>query len=172
MAAGEPVLLRALLVVVSYHHGNTEKIARAMAGVLGADVVTPEQVLPERLYEYDLVGFGSGIYAGTFDPAMTALADRLSFDAGKRCFLFSTYGAPAFAVTPEFTGKNHEEMRQKLAAKGYAVLGEFGCAGWNTNSFLNYFGGINRGRPDAGDLRNAEAFAEEMAGMARAGTKV
>lgn len=154
--------LKCLIVVFSYHHGNTEKIARAMAGVLGADVMMPQQVFPERLKEYDLIGFGSGIYAGTFGPPMLALADRLSFAAGKNCFLFSTYGAPGFAVDREFTRKNHAGMREKLVMKGYTIIGDFGCAGWNTNSFLKFFGGINKGRPGAGDLADAEAFARGM----------
>lgn len=154
--------VKSLVIVFSYHHGNTEKIARAIAGVLGAEIKTPEQVYPEKLREYDLIGFGSGIYSATFGPAILTLADRLSSAAGKRAFLFSTYGAPAFAVTRNFVADNHAEMREKLQLKGYTVLGEFGCAGWNTNSFLRYFGGINKGRPDAGDLRNAESFAREM----------
>ncbi|MDO9325395.1 MAG: hypothetical protein Q7T80_10615, partial [Methanoregula sp.] len=58
--------------------------------------------------------------------------------------------------------KNHQPIREKLKAKGYIVIGEFGCAGWNTNSFLKYFGGLNKGKPDAGDLRNAEVFAENL----------
>jgi flavodoxin len=161
--------LKCLIVVFSYHHGNTEKIARAMADVLGAEVVIPQQVFPERLKEYDLIGFGSGIYDGTFGPPMLALADRLSFIAGKKCFLFSTYGAPGFAVDREFTQKNHAGMREKLAMKGYTVIGEFGCAGWNTNSFLKYFGGINKGRPDARDCADAESFARRM--VEKAGTR-
>lgn len=158
----DAVPLKCLIVVLSYHHGNTERIARAMAGVLGSEVTTPQQVIPDRLREYDLIGFGSGIYAGTFDSAMLDLADRLSYAAGKKAFLFSTYGAPGFIANREFIEKNHRQMRENLAAKGYSVIGEFGCAGWNTNSFLNYFGGINKGRPDAGDLVDAEAFARAM----------
>ena len=159
--------VKSLVIVFSYHHGNTAKIAKAMANVLGAEVKTPEQVLPEKLREYDLIGFGSGIYSATFGPAILTLADRLSSAAGKKAFLFSTYGAPAFAVTQNFVADNHAEMREKLKLKGYTVIGEFGCAGWNTNSFLAYFGGINKGRPDAGDLANAEAFAREMVQKAR-----
>lgn len=154
--------LKCLVIVFSYHHGNTEKIACAMADVLGAEVMMPLQVFPERLQEYDLIGFGSGIYGGTFGLPILALADRLSFIAGKKCFLFSTYGAPGFAVDREFTKRNHAEMREKLALKGYTVIGDFSCAGWNTNSFLKYFGGINKGRPDARDLADAEAFARSM----------
>jgi hypothetical protein len=51
--------------------------------------------------------------------------------------------------------------------KGYTVIGEFGCAGWNTNSFLKYFGGLNKGKPDAEDLKNVEAFPRDMVQEAR-----
>ena len=30
----------------------------------------------------------------------------------------------------------HAKRSVLLQAKGYMVIGEFGCAGWNTNSFL------------------------------------
>lgn len=154
--------VKSLVIVFSYHHGNTEKIACAMADVLGAPMKTPQQVTPEEIGEYDLVGFGSGIYSATFDPSVLAIADRLPQLPGKKSFLFSTYGAPGFIANREFIANNHAEMRKRLQARGYAVIGDFGCAGWNTNSFLKYFGGLNRGRPDANDLVNAEAFALEM----------
>jgi len=159
---GNPQALRSLVIVFSYHHNNTEKIARAIAGVLGAEVKTPDQVYPEQLREYSLIGFGSGIYSATFDPSVLALADRLSYAAGKKAFLFSTFGAPAVFAGGDFVKNNHSQIREKLQAKGYTVIGEFGCAGWNTNSFLKYFGGLNKGRPNAEDLKNAEAFAREM----------
>jgi flavodoxin len=164
---GNPGALRSLVVVFSYHHNNTEKIANACANVLGAEVKTPQQVRPEEIAEYDLVGFGSGIYSATFDPSVLDLADRLPYAAGKKAFLFSTYGAPAAFAGGEFVTNNHSQIREKLQAKGYTVIGEFGCAGWNTNSFLRFFGGLNKGRPDADDLRNAEAFARDMMEKAR-----
>jgi flavodoxin len=164
---GNPEVLRSLVVVFSYHHNNTKKIANTCANVLGAEVKTPRQVKPEEIAEYDLVGFGSGIYSATFDPSVLDLADRLPHAAGKRAFIFSTYGAPAFIANREFIEKNHQQIREKLKAKGYTVIGEFGCAGWNTNSFLRFFGGLNKGKPDAGDLRNAEAFARDMKEKAR-----
>ncbi|HSQ93450.1 MAG TPA: flavodoxin family protein [Methanoregula sp.] len=162
-----PHAVKSLVIVFSYHHGNTEKVAKAIAGILGAEVKTPQQVFPENLREYDLIGFGSGIYSATFGPPILGLADRLSYAAGKKAFLFSTYGAPGFVANRGFILKNHDEMREKLQLKGYTVIGEFGCAGWNTNSFLNYFGGLNKGRPDANDLMNAEMFAREMMEKAR-----
>jgi flavodoxin len=159
--------VKSLVIVFSYHHGNTEKIAHTIAKILGAEVKTPQQIYPEELREYSLIGFGSGIYSATFDPSVLSLADRLSYAAGKKAFLFSTYGAPAFIANREFIEKNHQQIREKLLLKGYMVIGEFGCAGWNTNSFLKYFGGLNKGKPDAGDLKNAEAFARDMMEKAR-----
>ena len=159
--------VKSLVVVFSYHHGNTEKIANACANVLGAEVKTPQQVTPEEIAKFELVGFGSGIYSATFDPSVLDLADRLPQVSDKKVFLFSTYGAPAFIADREFIEKNHEQIRKKLQAKGYTVIGEFGCAGLNTNSFLHYFGGLNTGRPNAEDLRNAEEFARDMLQKAR-----
>ena len=165
--SGDTLPVKSLVIVFSYHHNNTEKIANACANVLGAEVKTPQQVKPEEIADYDLVGFGSGIYSATFDPSLLDLADRLPSTAGKKAFLFSTYGAPAFIANREFIEKNHQQIREKLQAKGYTVIGEFGCAGWNTNSFLRFFGGLNKGRPNAEDLRNAEEFARNVKGKAR-----
>jgi hypothetical protein len=60
------------------------------------------------------------------------------------------------------TQRFHSALRERLRAKGYAIVGEFLCAGLNTNSLLKYFGGLNKGRPDAEDLRHAEEFAQRM----------
>lgn len=54
--------MRSLIVCASRSHGNTRLVANRMAEVLDAEVVTPESVGPEIVHDYDLVGFGSGIY--------------------------------------------------------------------------------------------------------------
>ena len=165
--SGDPKALRSLVVVFSYHHGNTRKIADAVAKVLGAEVKTPRQVKPEEIAEYDLIGFGSGIYSAKHHESLLYLVDRLPQVTGKKAFIFSTYGAPAIAAGGDFVKNNHSQLRKKLKAKGYAVSGEFACAGWNTNVFLKYFGGLNRGRPNAEDLKNAEKFARNLKVKAR-----
>ena len=58
--------------------------------------------------------------------------------------------------------KNHRLIREKLQAKGYAIVGEFACPGFNTNRFLKYLGGMNKGRPNAEDLKRAEEFARSL----------
>jgi flavodoxin len=58
--------------------------------------------------------------------------------------------------------KNHASLRGKLQKKGYMIVDEFSCAGFNTNSFLRFFGGLNRGRPNIEDLKHAEEFAQKL----------
>ena len=154
--------MKVLVVIFSYHHKNTEAVARAIAAVLGADVVTPQEANPAELAGYDLIGFGSGIDSGKHYAPLLDLADRLPTVTARKAFVFSTCGAPAFGVTRNFILKNHSALRDKLQAKGYTIVDEFGCPGWNTNMFLRFLGGLNKGRPNAEDLKRAEDFARNL----------
>jgi len=158
--------MKSLVIVFSCHHKNTEKIANTLANVLDAPVKTPQQVTPEEIAEYDLIGFGSGIYGAQNHASLIGLAGRLPHADGRKAFIFSTYGAPEALYKGErlreFIRDNHAALREKLQSRGYTVIGEFACPGLNTNSFLKYFGGLNKGRPDAEDLRHAEEFAENL----------
>jgi flavodoxin len=151
-----------LLVVSSPHHGNTERIAKVFAEVLGAQIVAPENVDPGELHAYGLIGFGSGIYHAKHHQTVLELADRLQETDSSKAFIFSTYGAPAIAMTDTLLAKNHASLREKLQSKGYTIAGDFSCQGLNTNSFLKFFGGMNKGRPNADDLNNARAFAVNL----------
>jgi len=160
--------VKAILIVHSYHHRNTGKVAARMAEVLGARVVSPRQADPEELLGCDLVGFGSGIYGARHHRELLELAGRLRPAGGRRAFIFSTDGTPRFllkgAGMPEAKMReDHAALREALRAKGYDIAGEFNCAGLNTNSFLKWFAGFNRGRPDARDLARAAGFARALA---------
>ena len=144
------------MVVFSFHHKNTEKIANVFAKVLDAQIRTPKQVNPEELQEYSLVGFGSGIYDEKHHKLLLNLADKLPQVTNRKAFIFSTSG-----MTREFV-KAHSPLREKLQSKGYLIVDEFNCAGFNTNSFLKLFGGMNKGRPNADDLKHADEFAQNL----------
>ncbi|HNX14286.1 MAG TPA: flavodoxin family protein [Oscillospiraceae bacterium] len=159
--------MKTIIIVSSYHHKNTEKVAKRIAEVLGAQVVSPQQIKPLELQDYDLIGFGSGIYDAKHHLKLLELADHLPPSKGKRVFLFSTDGMPRALVKSETMladkmREDHKTLREKLQAKGYVVAGEFGCAGFNTNSLLKLFGGINKGRPNENDLSLSEAFARKL----------
>ena len=150
--------VRSLLVVFSYHHKNTEKIARVFAKVLDAQIKTPQQTNPEELQEYNLIGFGAGIDSGKHHQPLLDFADKLQPVNQKNSFIFST----AALTGEEKREKDHLTLREKLESKGYRIVDEFQCKGFNTNSFLRFFGGMNKGRPNAEDLQNAEEFAQKI----------
>ncbi len=132
--------------------------------MLGAQIKSPQETEQEELDQYDLVGFGSGIYSYQHHRSLFDLADKLPQVTNRRAFVFSTTGAPiAFgesAITEAL--EQHKPLKEKLQSKGYVIIDEFICAGFNTNSFLRLFGGINKGRPNAEDLKHAEEFAQNL----------
>lgn len=131
-----------------------------MSKVLDAEIKTPQQIKPEELQNYALAGFGSGIDSGRHYNPLLDFADKLMQVDNKDAFIFSTAG-----VTGEKKlAKDHSTLREKLQTKGYRIVGEFQCKGFNTNVFLKYFGGMNKGRPNEEDLKHAEAFAEKLKG--------
>ncbi len=150
--------MKTLLVVFSYHHYNTEKVAKVFANVLGAQIKTPQQVDPIDIQDYDLVGFGAGIDSGKHYKVILDLAHKLQQVDGKNAFIFST----AAMTGEKKLAKDHSTLREELESKGYRIVDEFQCKGFNTNSFLRFFGGINRGRPNVKDLKNAKEFAKKL----------
>jgi len=150
--------MKSLLMLYSYHHKNTEKVAKAFAKELSAQIKTPQQTDPKELQEYDLIGFGAGIDSGKHYQPLLDFADRLPQVNHKNSFIFST----AALTGEEKRKKDHLILREKLESKGYRIVDEFQCKGFNTNSFLRFFGGMNRGRPDEKDLKNAEEFAQKI----------
>jgi flavodoxin len=113
---------------------------------------------PGEIRGYDLVGFGSGIYGEKHHESLLDLADRLPHNSNGKAFLFSTAAITGKAKV----ANDHSSLRGKLESRGYTIVGDFGCKGFNTNSFMKYLGGMNKGRPNAEDLENAEKFAHEM----------
>jgi flavodoxin len=137
---------------------NTEKVAKVFAEVLDAPIKTPQQTAPQEPQEYDLVGFGAGIDSAKHYKPLLDFADRLPQVNNKNAFIFST----AALSSDKKRVKDHSYLREKLESKGYVIVDEFQCKGFNTNSFMKYFGGMNRGRPNAEDLKNAEEFAQKL----------
>ena len=150
--------MKCLLIVYSYHHSNTLKVAEAMAKVLGAEIKTPQQTNPEELQKFDLVGFGAGIDSGKHYRELLDFADKLMQVDTKPIFIFSTAGV----IGEKKLAKDHSMLREKLESRGYRIVDEFQCKGFNTNVFLKYFGGMNKGRPDEEDLKHAEEFAQNL----------
>jgi len=86
--------VKSLIVCVSISNGNTRRVADRMAEVLNAEVVEPEAVDLAALHEYDIVGFGSGIYFNAVHSRLRRLVHSLPHVDGGRAFTFFTSGGP------------------------------------------------------------------------------
>jgi flavodoxin len=143
-----------LIIYISTHHGNTKKVAKAMAEVLNAELVKVCDVDITALSKYDLIGFGSGIYWGKTHKDLLSLVDKLPFLKNKKAFVFYTSG--------EDKSDSDRELREKLLAKGFDIIGAFSCPGWDTWGPLRIFGGKCQGRPNTEDLEKARNFATNL----------
>ena len=146
------------IICKSVHHQNTAQVARVMAKALKATVVSPEELPYTSLSDDALIGFGSGIYYGSFHPALREWVEGLP-DAPRstrRAFVFSTSGLPMLWKLW------HRPFTRALARKGFRVVGEFHCRGFDRWGPLWLAGGINRGHPDARDLERAAVFARSL----------
>jgi len=154
--------LKTLIICVSAHYGNTLKIASAMAKVLKAKVIEPKEARNHNIPEYDLVGFGSGIYFGKPEDSLLKIVDKLP-ESDKKAFIFSTRGRNSL-----FQNSYHKHLRQKLIEKNYKVIGEFSCRGFSEHhKIFKLFGGVNKGHPNSKELDKARAFALKVAAAAQ-----
>ena len=146
------------MIYVSVHHGNTERVAVAMAKILDADLAQVKQVDTNMLERYDLIGFGSGIYFGKHHESLLDFVDKLSVVRNRKAFIFSTSGLRKIPLVHDFD----KPLRKKLQRKGFDIIGDFSCRGLDTYRATKLVGGVNKGRPNAEDLKRAEDFARDL----------
>jgi flavodoxin len=146
--------MKTLIIYMSYHHQNTEKIAKVMGEELEADLVPANQARADALATYGLVGFGSGIYYRKFHKTIITFAEALPVVADKQAFVFSTSGSGGT--------KQHTAFKELLESRGFTIVGEFSCKGWDTVGPFRLIGGVNKGRPNEEDLEHARVFAHGL----------
>jgi flavodoxin len=146
--------MKIAIIYKSIHHGNTKKIAEVMAETLKADLFDLKDVNMDVIGKYDLIGFGSGKYFLRPHKKLRNFVEKLDNVDSKKAFVFSTSG----------DGKPMGWLEKNLSKKGFDVLGEFYCKGFDTYAFAKIIhrGGLNKGNPDDKDLENARNFAERL----------
>jgi flavodoxin len=148
-------MMKPLIIYTSVHHGNTERVAKVIANVLNADLLQLGQATTSVLEHYDVIGFGSGIYFGKHHRNLLNFVDILPEAGNKKAFIFSTSGLRKIRFVHSFD----KPLRAKLQLKGFDIIGEFSCRGLDTYRATKLVGGVNKGRPNAQDLKEAEDFA-------------
>lgn len=142
--------MKTLIVYVSYHRMNTDRVDRAMAEATGATMVPVDEVVSEDLDAFELIGFGSGIYDGRHHGDLFALVGRMPA-ADRAVFVFST----SSGASPE----HHRALKDALEAKWRRIAGEFLCRG--EYRLLRVIA-ASRSHPDEKDPTDARTFASRL----------
>ena len=147
--------MKTAILYASVHHGNTKKVAEAMAETLSADLFDLTKQSDVDISCYDLIGLASGIYYSNMHKTVRKFAEETSFRPEQKVFLVSTCGMES----KDFTKK----VRKTLEDKQVEVLESFSCRGFDTFGPLFLIGGIAKGRPNEQDLEKAREYARNLA---------
>lgn len=153
--------MKSLIVYCSEHKKNTEKIARIFAEKAKCELINIRDFSSINIEDYNLIGFGSGVYAESMSPKLFKLVDKLNLQ-GKNVFVFSTSG-----VGMKYY---NNKLIKLLETKEAIIKGSFACKGCFTASeftdkkIFNIMGRISEGHPNDKDIKQAEKFIEMVLG--------
>ena len=145
--------MKLLAIVKSGEYGNTMQIAEAMAEVAPLTIAPFEELKYYNPKEFDAVGFGGGIIAGSHDKKLIEYVKKLK-PVPAYSFVFSTSATKTY-------GKHNKKLVRLLEKKGSIVVSAFGCKGYCNLAVFRPFGGINKGHPDGQDFDSAQAFIQD-----------
>lgn len=143
----------------SDYNNNTEKIAKVFAKKINADLINLKNSSDIKIHNYDLIGFGSGVYKENLSPKIFNLIEKLNLE-GKNVFAFSTSG-----VGLKFYNK---KLIKLLVSKGAICKGSFACKGsfvsrdFSNNKLFEVIGRFAKGHPNHKDIRRAEKFISSI----------
>ena len=150
--------MKAIIIFASRHQENTAKVARVIAKVLNAELVTVDKAQGIAIGEYDLIGLGSGIYWGRHDRELLTLVRSWPAQGNKKAFIFSTSGRAEGGIFNRY----NRRLRHAVTERGFTIIGEFSCRGYETIWPFKLLGGLNKGRPNEADLAAAARFAHRL----------
>ena len=146
--------MKIVIIYASVHHGNTKKIAEAMASVISADLIDIIKNKGFDLSGYDVIGFASGVYYHGFHESIKKYIEETEFTKDQRVFLACTCGLAYRDYT--------KGIKKKLTRKNIQCIGHFQCRGFDTFGIFGRLGGIAKDHPNDNDLKNAKQFALTM----------
>lgn len=146
--------MRSAVIYISVHHGNTRKVAEALAEELAADLFDLSRTKEIDLSGYDLIGLASGVFYHGLHERMREFISRSGFKPGQKVFVAATCGVPYRDYT--------KAARKVLKDKGAHCVGSFQCRGFDTFGPFARIGGIAKGHPDDRDIMKARDFARKI----------
>ena len=144
---------KTILIYASKHHGNTYKLAKAISDKYEIAMIDATKETIVDLQEYEVIGFASGIDFGTFYEEIEKFAKN-NLPIKKKVFFLYTCAMER----KEFTNS----MKKIVLEKEAAILGEYGCKGYNTYGPWKLIGGMNKKHPTIDEINEAIKFIETI----------
>lgn len=130
-------------------------IGKKTAEVLEATLIEPKDLNKRMLLDYDLIGFGTGIYNRKHNQSLLKLVNDLDIQKDKKVFVFSTSTVKVKSM--------HEALNKLLTEKAFNIVGQFQCKDFMNYGFTKHlFGGLNKGRPNDSDFLKVINFAIKL----------
>jgi flavodoxin len=151
--------MKALIIYCSTYKKHTEKVAEVFSKKINADLMNVKNSKDITIDNYDLIGFGSGVYKESMSPQIFSLVEKLNLKE-KDVFVFSTSG-----VGIKFYNNS---LIKLLESKGAKCKGSFACKGsfvsrdFSDNKIFEIMSRFAEGHPNHKDLGKAEDFIEKV----------
>ncbi|MDP6380586.1 MAG: EFR1 family ferrodoxin [Phycisphaerae bacterium] len=141
--------------------GNTQRVAEAIAGGLGAgdvELVPLEKAAEAHLDDADLIGIGTPVFYYHEPTVVRDFISRLALKEKTLAFTFITSGGH-----PTNTLRRLQKM---LAKKGATVIDSYECLGYDTYPiYIKHF--RQWGHPSEEDLAGARLFGQGLVDKVR-----
>lgn len=148
--------MKTAIVFYSRHHENTKKLLDEIARRYDDVTLIDATVQPDAdLSVFDRIGFASGIYFSKFQKSVVKMAEKAP--VGKPVFFLYTCGAKKEGYT--------RAVREAVQSRASAVLGEYGCLGFDTFGPFKLVGGMAKGHPTQEELDGAVQFYASLPGV-------
>lgn len=145
--------MNTVILLASYHHGNTKKLIDAIGENNEFTVIDVLKVKNYDLSEFDRIGIASGTYGFNIHEEMINFIKE-NLPEGKKVFIITTSG-----MGKPFTSILKTLLNEKKAE----VLGEFNCGGFCDLKLFKWIcGGLQKGRPNDMDIVDAVNFYKRL----------
>ena len=152
--------MKSIIIYCSDYKNNTEKVARIFSEKMDSELVNIRNITDVDIENYNLIGFGSGVYKENLSPKLFRLIEKLDL-RDKNVFVFSTSG---FGMR-----FYNNKLIKFVMAKGAVNIGSFACKGsfvareFSTNKLFEFLGRLSEGHPNEKDFKNAQRFIKGVA---------
>ena len=138
--------MKTAIICVSTHHGNTRKLADAIAAQYEVTLIDAVHEKTADLAGYDLIGVASGVAFGKYYPQMLSFLEA-NAPEGKKVFFMHTAGDPR---------EGHANAAKAIMQAHHCeCVGIYCCKGFDTSGPFKLIGGIAMGHPTDVEIKSA-----------------